>query len=267
VSVNFRDVKAQRTSLVISRIKPLRFLGVVLELIGLAIIYNCKLPIEPDQLEAWKDTPLIMAGWTIACLCFFLMIGRAPEGISKKLIEASCEFIFAIGFVFSLSVAISTPHAHFMAHVSGFQDANYRRAVYDLDHAYMDLCISYKSAQCQAIDDLGRAISSWDGAPLNKFVDQTCPPHFDPWRAPAGMNYHLRDACNFVTNLERRPQSSQASEEFKLDEQQIIVMMIVAMFTGLRFALMLNELIVKFRPVARTGTAHSASKQTRTWHQ
>lgn len=252
MSANSRDVKEQRISLVISRLKPLRLVGVVLELIGLAIMHNCKLPIEPDQLEAWKDTPIIMAGWTIACLGFFLIIGRAPEGMPKKLIEASCEFIFAIGFVYSLSAAISTPHAHFMAHVAGFQDANYRRAVYDIDHAYMDLCISSKNVQCQAIDDLGRALSSWDGAPLNKFVDQTCPPHFDPWHAPAGMNYHLRDACSFVTVLERRPQSSQVSEEFKLDEQQIIVMMIVAMFTGLRFALTLNELIVKFRVKART---------------
>lgn len=220
-----------------------RLVGLILLVFGSALLFFSTVHVELDLVSGIRISGLAIGGWTAECIGVLLVSGYQIAERKKKIVEVVCEFVFAIGVIFSLGQALASPYMHFMGHVNAYNQADYRRAIYDLQFAYIDLCIPVKQSNCEAIDDMGHAISSWNGAPLRKFIDGACPANFDPWHPPAGLNYHLRDACSFVTGLERSRSGPNFFDDFKSDSWQINVLLIVAMFAGLRFALMVNELI------------------------
>ena len=220
-----------------------RSAGLLLLVFGGALISFGRVPVDLDLASGIKIASSAVGGWTFACLGVLLATGYRIEQKKKKIVEVICEFVFAIGVIFSLGQALASPYIHFMGHMNAYSQADYRRAIYDLQFAYIELCIPVKQSNCQSIEDIGHAVSSWDGAPLRKFIDGACPLNFDPWHPPAGLNYHLRDACSFVIGLERSRRSPNFFDDFKSDSWQIDVLLIIAMFVGLRFALMVNELI------------------------
>jgi len=219
-----------------------RWGGVALFLVSCAMGYwmgNSEL--DADFLSSLKTALISVATFTLGCVGILLYSRPLLSVRVITFMKVICQLVIAIGMVVTLSQALSAPRDHSEVRTHEYQQQNFRRAAYDFQRAYVDLCVITQHDSCAALDDLGRAISSGYEGPNNILIEQACPPPFDPLKPPLDLNPHLRDGCTFARAMVSRWKRPEPPEDIKADYLQMLLLYIVATFFSLGLSITLLE--------------------------